>query len=997
MATRIEISSKIFDTRAEIRRKKLAAINRKIKNIYLSDVYTLDKRFTKKELESISSMLSNPVTQIVTTGDIQPIPKKKNFAFAIEIGFLPGVTDNVAATAKESIEDLLKKKFKASEGVYTSQITFIDGRLSEKEILDIAESLYNSLIQRVHMKSFEAYKKDRGMNIIIPRVLLKKAPLVTTVNLEISDEELAGIGENGIANPDGSRRGPLALDLLFMKTIRSYFRKLGRSPTDIELESIAQTWSEHCKHTIFNDPIDELKDGLYKTYIKKATEQIRKKKSADAKAMADKGKKAIGDFCVSVFTDNSGGISFDDNFLITHKVETHNSPSALDPFGGAITGIVGVNRDTLGFGLGAKPVANFYGFCFANPKKDIPLYKTKSQKMLSSRRIMDGIIDGVNAGGNQSGIPTPQGFVYFDERYRGKPLVFVGTVGLLPKKIKNHPSHIKKAMPSDYIVMIGGRVGKDGIHGATFSSVALTSGSPATAVQIGDPITQKKLSDALVKEARDLLLYNSITDNGAGGLSCSVAEMAKESNGCLVDLEKVSLKYPGLDPWEIWISESQERMTLAVPKKNWKKFADLMNRRGVEATIIGEFTNSGKCIVTYNNKTIMDLDLQFLHDGLPKRAMATKEVRFKTEDIRIDESKDYKQTLIEMLKRLNIASFSFISEQFDHMVQANLALSPLVGRGKVNADATVIRPVLGSKKGIILSQGIYPSYSDIDTYHMAASCIDTAIRNAIAAGGNPEYLSLLDNFCWCSSNEPERLWQLKCAAKACYDYAVAYDTPFISGKDSMFNDFKGFDKNGKPINISIPPTLLISSFGVIDDVTKVVSIDAKFPGDLVYILGETHEELGGSEYLAMKNLVGNSIPKVNAEKNKKLYRAFHKAIQKNLISSSISIGRGGLGVALSKKAIGGMLGFDISLKKLPGTVRRDDFALYSESQGRILVSVAPGNVKEFEKELKGNTFAKIGIVTKEPNIIVKGLKKYKVINLDLKRAVRAYRETFYDF
>src|SRR6185369_6733818 len=417
-----------------------------------------------------------------------------------------------------------------------------------------------------------------------------------------------------------------------------------------------------------------------------------------------------------------------------------------------------------------------------------------------------------------------QGFVYFDERYRGKPLVFAGTVGLIPRKIQGKLSHIKKAQPGDTIVMIGGRVGKDGIHGATFSSEALTGGSPATAVQIGDPITQKKLSDAIVKEARGLLLYNSITDDGAGGLSCSVSEMAKESGGCVVNLETVPLKYPGLDPWEIWISESQERMTLAVPQKNLKKFTELMERRGVESTVIGEFTDSGTCVVNFNKKTIMQIDMDFLHDGLPERKMKTTDTKLTFPTPKIALPKNLTESLATMLKRLNITSFEFITQQYDHIVLGNLVLGPLQGRGRINAETSVIRPVLDSQKGVIMSHGMYPTYSDIDTYHMAAASLDTAVRNAVAAGANPDYLALLDNFCWCSSNEPERLGQLKHAAKACYDYAVIYGTPYISGKDSMFNDFKGFDKDGNEIKISIPPTLLISSFGVIDDITKVVSL-----------------------------------------------------------------------------------------------------------------------------------------------------------------------------
>ena len=503
MAHRIEIVTTVFDSRAQIRKTHLKKDfpSVLVKNIQLADVYTIDKNFPKKDLEKIVSVLANPVTQQASTGPNDKIARVlKKFNYAIEIGFLPGVTDNIASTTKEIIADLLKIIFREDEGIYTSQIIFIEGDLTKRDIKKIADSFYNPLIERAQIKTLTEYKKDKGMDLIVPQVKLKQKLKISKVNLEISDEDLLKIGKSGITGGDKIRRGPLALDLPSMKTIRNYFKKIGRVPNDIEIESLAQTWSEHCKHTIFADPLDELKNGLFRTYIKKATDEIRKKKK---------------NFCLSVFTDNSGAITFDNEYLITHKVETHNSPSALDPFGGAITGIVGVNRDTIGFGLGAKPVANIFGFCFANPLKDIPLYKGANftQKLLSSRRIMDGVIDGVNAGGNQSGIPTPLGFLYFDDRFRGKPLVFVGTIGLMPKKIKGKPSYLKKAKPGDYIVMVGGRVGKDGIHGATFSSETMDSGSPVSAVQIGDPITQKKLSDAIVKEARNELLYNSIKNN----------------------------------------------------------------------------------------------------------------------------------------------------------------------------------------------------------------------------------------------------------------------------------------------------------------------------------------------------------------------------------------------------------------------------------------------------------------------------------------------------
>ena len=495
-------------------------------------------------------------------------------------------------------------------------------------------------------------------------------------------------------------------------------------------------------------------------------------------------------------------------------------------------------------------------------------------------------------------------------------------------------------------------------------------------------------------------LYHSITDNGAGGLSCSVAEMAKESGGCIVDLDKVPLKYPGLEPWEIWVSESQERMTLAIPKKNWKKFEDLMKRRGVEANVIGKFTDSKKCQIYFRGQKIMDLGMDFLHYGLPQRNLTSSYTKAINDEPGFTEEKNLNRQFTEMLSRLNLGSFAFISQQYDHMVQSSLILGPLQGRGRVNAEVTVLKPVLNSNRGIVMSYGLYPSYSDINTYHMAASSIDTAIRNAVSVGVDPNAIALLDNFCWCSSDDPERLGQLKRAAKACYDLSTVFETPFISGKDSMFNDFKGYDRSGKSIKISIPPTLLISSLGVVDDITKVVSLDVKFPGDLVYILGDTYMELGGSEYFSLisekqrNNSIGNNVPKVNPRKNKKLYTDFYKSIKKQLISSSISINRGGLGIALAKMAIGGELGLDIRLNNLPGLVRRNDFALFSESQGRIVVTVLPKNKNIFEKLMRGNSFALIGKVIKEPKMIIRGLKGGEIINTGLKKIQDAYTSTF---
>ncbi|MDD5721358.1 MAG: AIR synthase-related protein [Candidatus Pacebacteria bacterium] len=972
---------------------------------------------SRDKILKIAQALTNPILEEFSINkfpsaiDLRVKPTTHKFTYAIEIGFKPGVTDNVGHTVEETILDLLHLKNKNDLAVYTSKIYLVSNS-KLKEVEKIALSLHNPLIERSHIISFVDLKK-KGLPLEVPKVVLKKTTPVINVSLKVPDEELIKIGKEGILDGTGARRGPLALDLASMKVIQAHFRKLKRDPTDIELESLAQTWSEHCKHTIFANPIDDIKDGLYKTYIKGATSIIRKQKGKN-------------DFCVSVFSDNSGGIIFDKDYLITHKVETHNSPSALDPFGGAITGIVGVNRDTIGFGLGAKPVANIYGFCFGNPEDKRPLFRDKDlkNKMLSPKRIMEGVVKGINVGGNCSGIPTLNGFVHYDDRYRGKPLVFAGTVGLIPRNLpksgtKTRPSHIKKAQAGDYIVMIGGKVGLDGIHGATFSSVVMDSSSPATAVQIGDPITQKKLSDAIIKEARDMNLYNSITDNGAGGISCSVAEMAKECGGAKVTLEKVPLKYPSLRPWEIWISESQERMTLSVPKKNWKIFEKLMESRGVEATVIGEFTNSGKCIVNWKQsakgrtRKIMDIPMDFLHDGLPKQHLHTEPIKFTSPPAPLlnkERGETYTKVLENLLVNKNISGFSFISEQYDHEVQGSSVLKPLSGRGRINTEAQVFRPVLNSNKGVVLSSSTYPSYGDISTYHMASCAIDTAIRNAISAGGTLSHMAILDNFCWCSSNDPKRLAQLVASVKACYDYAVGYGTPFISGKDSMFNDFKGYDEKGNPVAVSIPPTLLISAISIMPDLNKTVSPEFKNVGDIIYLLGETKDELGGGEYLKMihpakgtpqEGNLGN-VPNVDLKKNIKIYCALEKAIQKELIASAMPVNSGGLGIALAKSCVGGMIGCDISLSNpqegSKASFLPTDIKLFSESHGRILVSVSPRNVSAFEKMMKDIPCTKLGKTTKDNKfIIADGKLARRVGNKVVETSVRKLYDAYHNF
>lgn len=905
-------------------------------NVRIVDVYTSENEAVNADF--FISSVTNPVTQKANAA-------LDDFDWALEIGYLPGVTDNVGHTASELLS--LGGATNDNE-CFTSRLFLIKGDIKRADVEELAETFSNKLIQRNIIKSYDEFKAQGGMEAVVPKVLLDyQGAAADEVNLQVTDAELERLGKEGIANDDGTRRGPLGLSLLYLKAIRAYFEKEGRKPTDIEIETLAQTWSEHCKHTIFASPIDEIKDGLYKHYIKRATSEIR----------AERGE---NDICVSVFSDNAGGIIFDENYLITDKVETHNSPSALDPFGGAITGIVGVNRDCLGFGQGAKPVINRYGFCLADPRKEFSYYRDAkcTLPILQPETIMNGVVAGVEAGGNQSGIPTPQGFTVFDDRYVGKPLVFVGTIGLIPREINSKPGHVKKANPGDKIVMLGGRVGRDGIHGATFSSVALDEGSPATAVQIGDPITQKKFSDAIIKEVRDKGWYSAITDNGAGGLSSSVGEMAEQSGGFKLDLDQVPLKYPGMAPWEIWISESQERMTLAVPPENTEKLIAFFAKRGCEATVIGKYTDTGRAEILWHGKTIMDMEMDFLHDGVPETPLSTIYTRDGEPEPEFPEPSDYNALLYNMLERLNICSKEFIGTQYDHNVQGTAVIGPFQGKGRVMGDASVTKPVFGSPKGVVLSQGLFPRYSDIETAAMARCGLDMAVRSAVAAGADFFQLALLDNICWCSSDEPERLGQLKRAIEGIYNLAKDYGTPFISGKDSMFNDFKGYDENGERVKISAPPTLLTSSIGVMPDVMESISLVPKSVGDLVYVLGETRDECGASEYYDMLGYTGNNVPDVDSEKAKLLYKCYTKAARKRVIASAMPVGFGGLGAALAKVAIAGQMGMDIELDGL--TDMRMDKLLFSESAGRIVVTVAPQNVKAFEKLFDRVKCMKIG-------------------------------------
>ncbi|MFN4132064.1 MAG: AIR synthase-related protein [Caldimicrobium sp.] len=992
-------------------------LNLTLQDLKFVRVYLVEGNFSEEIISLFAqSALCDPVIEVYSVDE--PLWRKYHLSFdwALEIGFRPGVTDNEGKVAEEALSYLLERPLEPTkEGVYFAKLLLITGNIPRESVEKIAKDLLaNELIERWFILSKEE-AQNQWFSYPPPRVTEYFPPLVETFDLsKLSEEELLKLSKERL----------LALNLEEMKTIAEFFNRedfiktrekygLSKEITDVELESIAQTWSEHCKHKIFNAKIfykdlendySEEIDSLFKSYIKKATEEIRRAKGAR-------------DFCLSVFVDNAGVIKLDEKWALAFKVETHNSPSALDPYGGALTGIVGVNRDPLGTGKGAKLIFNTDVFAFAPPNWDNPL----PPRILHPKRIFEGVREGVEHGGNQSGIPTVNGSIVFDPRFLGKPLVFCGTGGLIPIEVAGSPGWEKKAHPGDIVVMVGGKIGKDGIHGATFSSEALHEGSPATAVQIGDPITQKKMLDFLLK-ARELGLYNSITDNGAGGLSSSVGEMAREAGGAEIDLAKAPLKYPGLKPWEILVSESQERMTLAVPPDKLQKFLSLAKKMGVLATPLGKFTDSGYFHVLYEGKTVALLPLEFLHEGLPQLKLVAewKKPNYK-EKVEVPYPEDFSKILKSLLKSYNICSKEYVVRQYDHEVQGKSVIKPLCGVNEDGpSDAAVLRYDFQSYAGIVISHGICPKFSDYDTYYMAANAIDEAVRNAVCVGGDIEYMAGLDNFCWCDPIESEKnpdgkykLAQLVRAVKALYEYTKIYGIPCISGKDSMKNDYlmslglsphkENPYKVGQilpdgSLKISIPPTLLFSVVSKIPDVRLAQTMDIKRPNALVYLLGETSEELGGSEYFRLLNIYGGQVPRPKAYLNKELYLKLREAIYQRLVDSAHDLSDGGLGVALAEKAFSGGFGVFVDLSAIPFEgERREDFILFSESAGRILVTVEKTKRKDFESLFQGLPHYLIGETLAEPYLKIKGLNGKIILSADIWELKKAWQEPFKDW
>jgi phosphoribosylformylglycinamidine synthase len=749
---------------------------------------------------------------------------------------------------------------------------------------------------------------------------------------------------------------------------------LGKLLTDCEIEALAQTWSEHCKHKIFAARIDYLDtttgqreeiNSLFKSYIVRATKEIRAAQGKD-------------DICLSVFKDNAGVIRFTDDWSLVFKVETHNSPSALDPYGGALTGIVGVNRDAFATGMGARLLFNTDVFCFASPFYDQPL----PPRLLPPRRIFEGVVEGVEHGGNKSGIPTVNGSLVFDDRFVGKPLVYCGTGSIMPAILHGKPCHEKAARVGDRIVMVGGRIGKDGIHGATFSSEELHEGSPVTAVQIGDPITQRRMLDFLII-ARDRGLYSSITDNGAGGLSSSIGEMAQDTGGFELHLDRAPLKYPGLQPWEILISEAQERMTVAVPPDKLAAFLNLSAEMEVESTDLGHFTDSGYYHCLYQGKTVTWLAMEFLHEGVPQMVIPAIWTPPTLAEPQLPADFNVQAALLKLLGSLNICSKESVVRRYDHEVQAGTIVKPLTGI--VNdgpSDAAVVRPLADSYVGTVVAHGICPRYSDIDTYQMMANAIDEGLRNYVAVGGRIDHVAGLDNFCWCdpvkSDKTPDgeyKAAQLVRANQALYDYCVAFGVPLISGKDSMKNDYQIGETK-----ISIPPTVLFSVIGKIDDVRLATTMDAKRAGDLVYLLGVTANELGASELYAQLGELGANLPQVDATTALARYRTLNAAQTAGLVASCHDLSDGGLAVALAETAFSGGLGISIDLSKVEtrGELSAAQI-LFSESASRLLVTVHPENQGRFTSLFARQSCSLLGEVTTTAQLQVMGADKVALI------------------
>lgn len=924
-------------------------------NLSAARGFLIQGPLTRKHVAEITAnLLVEPVVEscrFASVGDDSLAVAPTQLPNLVHVLPLPGVTDPQAESALAAMQQL----------GYPVEVvrTFKKFWVSD---------LNDSDRQTLHSKIL----CNDSIEMIVPGQLeLKELHLGQKYEFQKSDIPMAGLSDGELR--EISQQWQLSLSLIEMQTIRAHFDELSRDPSDVELETIAQTWSEHCSHKTLAGRISYRDEHGERSYENMLRETIF---SATLQIRADLGE---NDWCVSVFKDNAGIVRFDDEYNIAFKVETHNRPSALEPYGGANTGIGGVIRDTLGTGMGAKPICNTDVFCFAFP--DTP-YEELPPGVMHPRRIMKGVVSGVRDYGNRMGIPTVNGAVYFDERYVGNPLVFCGNVGLIPKE-----KSFKEPLPNDLIVSIGGKTGRDGIHGATFSSAELTESSDITsggAVQIGNAITEKMLMDVML-EARDRNLYSAVTDCGAGGYSSAVGEMGEEI-GAEVWLDRVPLKYEGLSYTEIWISEAQERMVFAIPESNWKEFEQLCAAESVAATVIGQFKPTGQLVLKYGDAVVGEVAMSFLHDGRPPvvREATYQPAPVKPLDPIAEKSaEDWTSDLCKILASPNVASKHWIVRQYDHEVQGGSVIKPLVGvENDGPGDAAVVRPVLDSRRGIVVGCGMNPRYGDLDTYHMATSAIDEAIRNCVAVGADPSRIAILDNFCWGHTDRPETLGSLVRAAIACQDLSVVLQTPFISGKDSLHNEFSYTDDDGNRQTISIPATLLISAMGQVADVAQCVTMDLKQSGNQLFQVGITGDHLGGSHWSMINELSGGHVPEVNPELAKMTFATLHQAIRSGLVRSCHDCSEGGLAAAIAEMAFAGGLGAKVNTDEIGVEVKGSaadgeidlSYAiasiLFSESNTRFVVEVEPGNVEGFKQAMGEIDTQWIGTVVDEPELSI---------------------------
>ncbi|MGC8624192.1 MAG: phosphoribosylformylglycinamidine synthase subunit PurL [Phycisphaerae bacterium] len=920
-----------------------------------------------------SSLLADPVTERVVLGH-----ETVGAGRLVEVHLKPGVMDPAAASAEMAIADLLDLPRRPTVVmVRTGRRYVLAGHLTAEDSNRIAKRiLANDSIEQIHETAFIPAAFPQGKAYTLQRV---EIPIC-----HLPDDQLQQL----------SRRGHLFLNLAEMKAIQKHFCTLNRESTDAELETLAQTWSEHCvhktlkaqvhfshhpagsveqdihEHRIAGDQMEYI-DNLVKSTIFRATQELNLP------------------WTLSVFKDNAGVIALDDQWAVCMKVETHNRPSAIEPYGGAATGIGGCIRDVMATGGGAKPIAGTDIFCFADPStppEEVP------EGVLHPRRIAQRVVAGVRDYGNRMGIPTVNGAVYFDQRYIGNPLVFCGCVGLLPRSVAQK----REVKPGDRIILIGGRTGRDGIHGATFSSDVLTDKHGdefSHAVQIGNAITEKQMLDVIL-QARDATngpLYNAITDCGAGGLSSAVGEMGSHT-GARVELDKVPLKYEGLNYAEIWISEAQERIVLSVPAENVAQLLALAASEDVEATDIGVFDGSGQLTLLYKGDTVGSLDMEFIHNGLPspmRQAVWQEPVLPKAA---VAEPLDYAETLCQLLAMPTLASKHWIIRQYDHEVQGATVVKPLIGPGGDGpGDAAVLAPIPGSKRGVALANGCQPRLGDLDPYQMTLNGMDEAIRNIVCVGGDPETTALLDNFCWPKCTDRIHLGALVRACQACYDGAMAFRTPFISGKDSLSNEF--ITDEGK--RICIPYTLLISSISIIADVARCITMDAKGAENYLLLVGQTHRHMGGSWYYALHNQNGRSIPAVDLTTAPNLHRTMAKLIAGGRVAAAHDPSEGGLAVALAEMLFAGRLGAAIDLTGVPHgqDVDRDDILLFSESPTRYILEVKPEHLDEVLRQLRGLAFGILGRVTLEPKLVVRSVAGKTIINTPVEQFRQAWLKT----